>query len=110
MSIDGGEGNLPIRIKLIGHAQGENKILTYFEQTENLRTLAVKYKGISVKKNIKDTGHDLFLTVRDNFNKFEYMWEAWNNFEGIMIEQPSGRFIHVYKCPSINKQAQNWVI
>ena len=73
MLIDGDEGDLLMRIKLIGHAQDENKILTYFEQTKNLRTLAVKYKGISVKKHIKNTGHDLFLTVRDNFNKFEYM-------------------------------------
>ena len=31
-----------------------------------------------------------------------------------MIEQPSGRFIHAYQCPSINRQAQksviNWTI
>ena len=110
MLIDGDEGDLLMRIKLIGHDQDENKISKHFKKTKELRTIAIKYKGIRVKKNIKDVGHDLFLTVRDNFNKFEYMWEEWNNFEGIMIEQPSGRFIHAYQCPSINKQAQNWVI
>ena len=73
MLIDGDEGDLLMRIKLIGHDQDENKISKHFKKTKELRTIAIKYKGVNIKKDIKDTGLDLFSTVKDNFNKFEYM-------------------------------------